>query len=80
MRFLHISFFSILTTFGLASPADVDGQRKFCREVNHVVHERRDHSAPWKRRDALDRDVVLPMRIGLRQSNLDKADDLLMEM
>ena len=47
----------------------------------HVLHEKRD-AAPrrWVKREALDSKAVLPMRIGLVQSNLDKGHDLLMEL
>jgi tripeptidyl-peptidase-1 len=47
----------------------------------HVLHERRE-TAPrhWEKTSRLNPDAVLPMRIGLTQSNLDKGDDLLMEV
>lgn len=40
----------------------------------YVSHEKRD--APlkkWVKRDTLSRDAVLPMRFGLRQSNIDNG-------
>ena len=47
----------------------------------HVLHERRvGEPKHWEKTSRLDPDVVLPMRIGLTQSNLDKGDELLMEM
>ena len=47
----------------------------------HAVHERREiHSAQWARRNRLSAEVVLPMRVGLTQSNLDKGHDSLMEL
>ncbi|TFK74739.1 subtilisin-like protein [Pluteus cervinus] len=47
----------------------------------HVVHETRavDPNA-WSRGDRLDADKVLPLRIGLSQSNLDQIEDLLMSV
>jgi len=47
----------------------------------HVVHEKRE-AAPfgWIRRDVLDRRAILPMRIALAQSNMDKGHDWLMEV
>jgi len=47
----------------------------------HVVHEKRA-SAPagWTRRDVLDRRAILPMRVALAQSNLDKGHEWLMEV
>lgn len=41
---------------------------------NHVLHEKRD--APlkhWTKRSTVDARAVLPMRIGLTQSNLDNG-------
>ena len=48
---------------------------------NHVIHERRE-VAPrtWHKRSTLGSRMKLPMRIGLKQSNLDKGHDLLMEV
>lgn len=47
----------------------------------HVVHEKRS-SAPfgWTRRDVLDRRAILPMRVALAQSNMDKGHEWLMEV
>lgn len=46
-----------------------------------VLHEKR-HAAPrkWVKRDAMPAKSMLPMRIGLKQSNLHRGDDLLMEV
>jgi len=50
--------------------------------TNHVIHERRhqaiDHQ--WDKREQLHQDEVLPIRIGLKQSNLEHADHWLMEV
>jgi tripeptidyl-peptidase-1 len=48
----------------------------------YVLHERRDVDFPsgLVKRDRVDSSLVLPMRIGLRQSNLDKAEAWLMEV
>ena len=45
---------------------------------SHVVHEKRD-AAPltWEKRDRLDPGVLLPVRIGLTQSNLEHGPSLL---
>lgn len=47
----------------------------------HVQHEKRD-ALPfgWERHDRLPIHNVLPMRIALKQSNLDKAEEYLMEV
>jgi tripeptidyl-peptidase-1 len=47
----------------------------------YVVHERRDViPSHWTKEKRLDGQVVLPMRIGLAQSNLDRGNGLLMEV
>jgi tripeptidyl-peptidase-1 len=49
--------------------------------VPYVLHERRvDTPKHWQKTARLAPDFVLPMRIGLTQSNLDIGDELLMEM
>jgi len=49
--------------------------------MRNVVHERRQHlPAHWKRNAKLHGDSYLPMRIALTQSNLDKADEFLMDV
>lgn len=48
---------------------------------SHVVHEKRD--APlheWKRAARLEQDAIIPMRIGLTQTNLENGYDLLMDV
>ncbi|KAF3024282.1 hypothetical protein E8E14_013162 [Neopestalotiopsis sp. 37M] len=48
---------------------------------SHVLHEqRRSHDRVWKRSSRLDSSAVLPMRIGLTQSNLEKGPALLKEV
>ena len=60
----------VATTLGLGIPTS-----------NHVVHERRDNGLhAWTKRQAVHQSALLPMRIGLTQSNLDKGPDLLMEV
>ena len=47
----------------------------------HVLHERRDfEDETWIRRREVPAGKKLPVRIGMTQSNLDNAHDLLMEM
>lgn len=47
----------------------------------YEVHERRDHvPVSWTDSKKLDGSVMLPVRIGLTQSNLDQGHNLLMEM
>lgn len=48
---------------------------------HHVVHERRNtYPAGWIRRGELDNRAILPMRIALSQSNLDKGHEWLMDV
>lgn len=49
--------------------------------VNHVLHEKRE-SAPraWTKRDRVNPTIVLPVRIGLTQSNLENGPSLLDEV
>ncbi|KAL9608371.1 MAG: hypothetical protein Q9167_006785 [Letrouitia subvulpina] len=48
---------------------------------NHVVHEKRDRlPLGWKQREKLQGSAVLPMRIALAQSNLEKAEEYLLEV
>lgn len=47
----------------------------------HAVHERRDFiPTSWTEEGRLDASTLLPVRIGLTQSNLDYGHELLMEM
>ncbi len=49
--------------------------------VTHVVHEKR-HAPPrkWVKRDRIAADAVLPMRIGLKQRNLEDGHSFLMDV
>ena len=48
---------------------------------NHVLHEKRDRLPPgWGQAREIDAKTILPMKIGLTQGNLDKADEYLMEV
>ncbi|GAB1208348.1 hypothetical protein APSETT445_007096 [Aspergillus pseudonomiae] len=49
--------------------------------TDYVLHERRDAiPSHWTGEKRLDGQTMLPMRIGLTQSNLDRGHDLLMEV
>ena len=49
--------------------------------LNHVLHEKRNKLPfGWGQRKELDGKAILPMKIGLAQENLDKAEDYLMEV
>lgn len=68
---MRASLFLLSVTAVLASPTP----------PNYVVHERRDVLPNgWIEERRLDEGTLLPMRIGLTQSNLDRGHDLLMEV
>ncbi|KUJ16192.1 subtilisin-like protein [Mollisia scopiformis] len=71
MHFHSIAVFSFLAAQVAAVPFS----------TRHVVHERRE-AVPeaWIKRDRIDGAAILPIRIGMTQSNLDKGHDLLMEV
>ena len=50
--------------------------------ANHVVHEKRSGSSNWSPIHGAKPDgrITLPVRIGLKESNLHKGDDILMDV
>jgi tripeptidyl-peptidase-1 len=49
--------------------------------IKHALHEKRQTPASdWVKVARIESSAILPMRIGLTQSNLDKGHDLLMEV
>lgn len=49
--------------------------------IKHVLHEKRErHSYDWVKGARVERDAVLPVRIGLTQNNLENGDEYLMEV
>jgi tripeptidyl-peptidase I len=47
----------------------------------HVVHEQKRSQDPtWVKRNRVESSAILPVRIGLTQSNLEQGHDLLMEL
>ncbi|KAL7907385.1 Tripeptidyl-peptidase sed1 [Trichoderma velutinum] len=50
--------------------------------LEHVIHEKRSHpsSGILLKRDRVDGDLALPMRIGMTQSNLDAGHDMLLDV
>ncbi|PSR88695.1 putative Tripeptidyl-peptidase sed1 [Coniella lustricola] len=75
----------ILATVAAATPLSVPStteSRKRDVPETHVLHERHQPTLQnkWVKRAKLEKDMVLPMRIGLRQSNLDAGHERLMEI
>ncbi len=49
--------------------------------IKHVLHEERySPSRDWRRGARIEKSAVIPMRIGLTQTNLEKGYDYLMEV
>ncbi|KAL2070575.1 hypothetical protein VTL71DRAFT_13601 [Oculimacula yallundae] len=71
MHFLQVALVSAFAAQVAAAPFS----------SSQVVHERRDYiPKKWIKRSRVDRDIELPIRIGMTQSNLDKGHDLLLEV
>lgn len=67
-------FFSLAVSVLIASAAAAPSP-------GHVLHEKRDRLPPgWGQPEELDGRAVLPMRIGLTQLNLEKAEKYLMDV
>lgn len=74
MHFTLLAVCSFVTAV-IAAPAVPADQRR------HVVHERRDVlPAGWERTSTLHPRSYFPMRIALTQSNLHRADEILMDV
>lgn len=49
--------------------------------INHVLHEERTIlSRDWTKGARVEKSAVIPMRIGMTQTNLEKGYDYLMEV
>jgi tripeptidyl-peptidase-1 len=51
----------------------------------HVVHEKREvahrfTSSKWVKKDRMEKEAVLPVRVGLKQQNLQKGAEWLMDV
>ena len=68
---MRLTLVAALAALASAAPAS----------IKHALHEKRQ-SAPsdWIQTARIEGSAILPMRIGLTQSNLDKGHDLLMEV
>lgn len=73
---------SSLILEALAGPVSFDGARKREVPASHSLHERHlpHWGNHWSKRSKVPESQVLPMRIGLKQRNLDIAHDILMDM
>jgi len=72
---MHLPLVTLCSILTAAITAPIANSRR------HVVHERRERlPAHWKRNAKLHGDSYLPMRIALTQSNLDKANEFLVDV
>ncbi|KAK3299682.1 peptidase S8/S53 domain-containing protein [Chaetomium fimeti] len=84
---LHNALFGISSLCGLFLPtsaARVNSRDRYARSVptSHTVHERhvQNNLEGWVKRDLVDSEATVPVRIGLKQSNVDAGHDLLMNI
>lgn len=71
MQFLQFALFGALAAEVAAVPFPAP----------HVLHERRSNAPKaWVKRSRVEGSSVLPVRIGMIQSNLDRGHDLLMDV
>ncbi len=80
MLFFYVARWAALGTCVSAS-ASLDRTARSLHH-SHVLHERHDerHLEGWIRRERADPKALLPMRIGLEQSNIEKGHEFLMDM
>lgn len=73
---------SSLILEAVASPLSTGVRAKREIPATHNLHERHlpRWSQKWSKRSKLPDDRILPMRIGLKQSNLEAGHNKLMEM
>lgn len=73
-----------LAAAGPLSPPEARSDAVVKRDVpaSHAIHERQlpQWSQKWKRGAKVPRDALLPMRIGLKQRNLDEGAKLLRDI
>lgn len=72
MRSYSLLALASLVVLAVASPVT---------RINHVVHEKRDAAPPgWQSRDRVEGHLKMPLRIGLKQRNLDMGSYYLDEV
>ncbi len=87
MLFHHLSaaFAAGLLVIGVVADHAVGGAMKMKKRMvprSHVLHERQPEHwvGKWEKRDKVPADVLLPMRIGLKQFNLVAGHQKLLDM
>ena len=75
MRFSALAALLTFAATSDAAPAPI-ASRGF-----HAVHEKRHETpAQWVKRERVQVEAILPVRVGLKQRNLEKGHDFLMEV
>jgi tripeptidyl-peptidase-1 len=84
---LRDALFGLSSLCGLVLPASggrVNTRDRAPRSVpsSHIIHERhtQGHLHGWVKRELVDAEATLPVRIGLKQSNVDAGHERLMDM
>jgi tripeptidyl-peptidase-1 len=84
---IRTALFGLSSLCGLLLPASggrVNARDRAARGVpsSHTVHERHvpGNLEGWVKRELVDAEATIPVRIGLKQSNVDAGHDLLMDM
>jgi tripeptidyl-peptidase-1 len=73
MLALQFSVLAAMAALSSAAPAPA--------QLRHVAHEERKTTASdWVKGARIEADALLPMRIGLTQTNLDHGEDFLRQM
>jgi tripeptidyl-peptidase I len=73
MRFLSVAAAAALLSACAAAPS--------ARNLNHVLHEKRGAEPhQWTRRDRAAAHENMPIRIGLRQRNLEHAERFILDV
>lgn len=71
MLFRQVSAVLLAAALSSAAPAP----------IKNVLHEKREQqSYDWVKGDRVERDAMLPVRIGLTQNNLEKGYEYLMDV
>ncbi|KAK4154514.1 peptidase S8/S53 domain-containing protein [Chaetomidium leptoderma] len=84
---LRNALFGLSSLCGLVLPASggrINTRDSVIRDIpsSHAVHERHEHKhlERWVKRELVDAESTIPVRIGLKQSNVDAGHELLMEI
>lgn len=85
IRYALVGIASLYSLFETVSGARINSRERLSKRTvpfSHTLHERQEarNTEGWVKRGLADADSTVPVRIGLKQSNVDAAHDLLMNM